>query len=446
MPGKIQKTTVVWLLVGLWSTASFADQLPVSTDLPPLPGDNRPPLNIDHHYRELDDRLDRHMKTRSQKLKKELRRKNSIHHTPPAHRHTGSTRSPNGETDVTPHSRDTPLSNKESPINSDPTLEGQGSAGTKVFSSGGGESPSATKGAGTGASIRSQSPGRDGSSPPDLPHEAPVRSPRGIRGPGGSLFTDPLLAAPPVAPGRSHTEGGGRAAVSAGGSLDGQSGAPLKSGLQALSADLPRPTSLIHLSSNLPEIHWPLTSPHAGDAKRFIFDGFAGIGANDGFATSFYGGVRFESFVLGLQYDGSTWLDAKTNTGKSLSSVQVELCALITMETRWSSIQPCFRYGPAVGEYKERTPFNAIVSTGIAGASSKFFGRYLLAIPLGKNRLVIDGRIGFSSDPLLFGRFVQVWIREPRSGLAVGVETHLNQRTNLNIGYSMGFIDMVGGR
>lgn len=186
-----------------------------------------------------------------------------------------------------------------------------------------------------------------------------------------------------------------------------------------------------------------LRGKDSGNAKRFIFDAFGGFGS---FQTKTFVstlGLNLDGWIFGGGYDRASWLDPLTNTGKYVESVFFDGCAAISANTEWLSVQPCYRYGMGRGAYKARNAYNQIEERFLQRNVGKFFGRFILIIPLfDEKKLAIEGLSGYSEDPFLYGAFMQATVRTPFLGLSIGAESYSGQRNSVIVGTSFGLVDV----
>lgn len=188
-----------------------------------------------------------------------------------------------------------------------------------------------------------------------------------------------------------------------------------------------------------------LRSPRARPKKRIIYDLYGGAGANSTRVFSTSVGLRLDDWILGAAVDRGQWLDAKTNTGKFTEGLYADLCAAVTLETSWLSLQPCYRYGVGRGTYKQRNALNEIEENTKDRAVFKFYGRFVMALDLPTGgKLMLEGVTGYSQDVFLYGAYNQVWVKTPILGLSLGVEDHAGQRQALLVGFAFGAVNVLG--
>ncbi len=176
--------------------------------------------------------------------------------------------------------------------------------------------------------------------------------------------------------------------------------------------------------------------------KLIITDTFVGVGPN--YTQAFGGtiGLNIYKWVIGGGYERAQWLDVNTNTGKYVESIFADGCAAMTFDTSWFSFQPCFRYGVGYGNFKERNALNEIVSKDKNRSVSKTFGRFILLLDAGDDKIAVEGITGYSEDPFLYGAFIQATVKTPILGLMAGFETYAGQRNAFILGYSLGVLDL----
>lgn len=186
-----------------------------------------------------------------------------------------------------------------------------------------------------------------------------------------------------------------------------------------------------------------LRSPEASPKNRVIFDiyGGGGDGSSRVFSTSL--NLRVSDWIFGIAEERAQWLDAKTNTGKYTESTFFDVCAAVTFETSWLSIQPCYRYGKGRGRFRQRDALNEIREFERTREVFRFYGRFVLLVPLwGDERLAIEGISGYSQDVFLYGPYSQFWIKTPLLGFSIGAESFAGQRNAFLAGFSFGALNI----
>lgn len=185
-----------------------------------------------------------------------------------------------------------------------------------------------------------------------------------------------------------------------------------------------------------------IRSPLARRPYRLIAETTFGGGSSETEVWTSFIGLRIYDWVIGTGYDRARWLDTKTNTGKFLENIYADVCASLTMNSTFMSIQPCVRFGRGEGVFKDRDLTGQVVTHGKQGVSRKYYGRFLMILPLGKSRIAIEGTSGWSEDPFIYGAYAEVWIKTPLAGLSIGGESYKGQRNMIGLGFSYGFIEI----
>ena len=176
------------------------------------------------------------------------------------------------------------------------------------------------------------------------------------------------------------------------------------------------------------------------DPAQYAVETYGGSGPNE--AANYTLNVSYisSSVSLGIVYDRSQWLDVRTNTGKFTQNVYLDVCANTSLDADWFAFIPCAMVGEGQGIYKERNLADEIETHEKSGLVHKTYLRFILFIPLSfsneSQRIAIEGLVGASSDPFLYGAFMQSWIKTPFLGLMVGGELYQNQRQIISVGWA----------
>ena len=183
-------------------------------------------------------------------------------------------------------------------------------------------------------------------------------------------------------------------------------------------------------------------SPNSHFKKRVIFDSVAGMGLNATQSSESSLSLRLGDHIIGVAYERAQWLDTKTNTGKFIQDLYADYCSALSFDTSWLSVQPCYSYGVGVGIFRERDALNNVLQFEKKRNVFKLYGRVVFTVPVGSQKLAVEGVTGYSEDPFLYGPYSELWLKLPLVGLSVGAQSYSAQRNSLCIGYGFGIFDV----
>jgi len=175
-----------------------------------------------------------------------------------------------------------------------------------------------------------------------------------------------------------------------------------------------------------------------GGFMNYTMSVSSAIGYNDGGDT------------YAIYLEQSQWLDVKTNTGKLIKSIGLELCPDLSFGLELVQFKPCYKYVSGDGYFKERDAIGDIRANKLKRDSIRLYGRWILSVPEDFGKYLrqgltrdnvygeLEGYSGFSDDPFLWGWFGGLTIRTPISGVSFSIENYMGQRIVIGAGYLYG--------